>query len=375
MTHDLNDTLVFVKVVESGSFIAAANALRLPKTTVSRKVQELETRLGAQLLHRTTRRIGLTEAGHLYFEHCRRIVRDLDEAQSAVGQLQGGPRGWLRISVPYSVGVTWISPLLGEFQARYPEVRVEMNFSNDPREPIGEDVDVALRGGATPDANLDARRLAVFRTRVYASPVYLERYGEPMHPDELRHHRTLAISPCRRNNGYFWTLSNEAGSADYPIHPVMAADDSGPLRGALLGGDAIMLEAEVAVRAFAELGFIRPVLTDWRGPECELKALFQRGRAQSPKVRAFVDFLSECLDPESSYKQVLCPEIRYCRDSECDLDEGAVWYGMAVADAVRDTALRGAQLQSGTNVPAVLPPARDAVNGASPRRETYAATP
>ena len=93
MTHDLNDTLIFVKVVEQGSFIAAANSLGLPKTTVSRKVQELETRLGARLLHRTTRRIGLTEAGAVYHEHCQRIARELEEAESAVGQLQSGPRG------------------------------------------------------------------------------------------------------------------------------------------------------------------------------------------------------------------------------------------------------------------------------------------
>jgi len=101
MTRDLNDTLVFVKVAELGSFIAAAKALRLPKTTVSRKVQDLEARLGAQLLHRTTRKLGLTEAGNVYFEHCQRIARELDEAESAVGQLQSGPRGRLRVTAPY----------------------------------------------------------------------------------------------------------------------------------------------------------------------------------------------------------------------------------------------------------------------------------
>src|SRR5688572_12357298 len=108
MTRDLNDTLVFVKVVELGSFISAAKALRLPKTTVSRKVQDLETRLGAQLLHRTTRKLGLTEAGNVYFDHCQRIARELDEAESAVSQLQDGPRGWLRFTSPYSAGVIWI---------------------------------------------------------------------------------------------------------------------------------------------------------------------------------------------------------------------------------------------------------------------------
>ena len=109
MTHDLNETLIFVKVVEHGSFIGAARSLRLPKTTVSRKVQELEARLGAQLLHRTTRKLGLTEAGNVYYEHSQRIARELDEAESAVSQLQGGPRGWLRVTAPYSLGIERIA--------------------------------------------------------------------------------------------------------------------------------------------------------------------------------------------------------------------------------------------------------------------------
>src|SRR5690606_39543936 len=119
------------KVVELGSFIAAAKALRLPKATVSRKVQELASRLGEQLLHRTTPKLGLSEAGSVYYEHCQRIARELEEAESAVGQLQGGPRGWLRVSAPYSAGIMWIAPLLGQFHAQHPEVRVEMALSNE----------------------------------------------------------------------------------------------------------------------------------------------------------------------------------------------------------------------------------------------------
>src|SRR4029453_12743263 len=191
MSRDLNDTLVFVKVVEHGSFVSAARALRWPKPPVSRKVQDLETRLGAQLLHRTTRKLGLTEAGNVYFEHCQRIARELDEAESAVGQLQSGPRGGLRITPPYLLGTPWIAPFLGEFHARHPEVRIEMVLSNEPLDLIEKEIDVALRVGNLPDSNLVARRLAVLRTQVYASQGYLEQHGEPLHPDDLQHHRTL----------------------------------------------------------------------------------------------------------------------------------------------------------------------------------------
>ncbi|OGT60320.1 MAG: LysR family transcriptional regulator [Gammaproteobacteria bacterium RIFCSPHIGHO2_12_FULL_63_22] len=309
MTRDLNDTLIFVKVVEHGSFISAAKTLRLPKTTVSRKVQELETRLGAQLLHRTTRKLGLTEAGNVYFEHSQRIARELDEAESAVGQLQGGPRGWLRITAPYSVGITWIAPLLGEFHARHPEVRVEMLLSNESIDLISKEIDVALRVGNLPDSNLAARRLSVFRTQVYASPLYLERHGEPLHPDDLQHHRALAMQKQRRTGGsYVWNLSDGKRGSDYVIDPVLVANDPAALRGALLCGEGLMLTTDVTVKAFAELGHVRRVLAGWTGPELDFNAVFTRGSVPSPKVRAFVDFLVERLNFDADYMHVLCPD-------------------------------------------------------------------
>jgi len=308
MARDLNDTLIFVKVVEHGSFISAAKALRLPKTTVSRKVQDLETRLGAQLLHRTTRKLGLTEAGNVYYEHCQRIARELDEAESAVGQLQGGPRGWLRFTAPYSVGITWIAPLLGEFHARHPEVRVEMLLSNEPVDLIDREIDVALRGGNLPDSNLVARRLAVFRTQVYASPHYIERHGEPVHPDDLLHHRTLAMQKSLRNGQYFWPLNDGERTNDYRIDPVLVANDPGALTGALICGEGLLLSSDVNMKAHAELGHVTRVLAGWTGPEYEFNAVFPRGQTTSPKVRAFVDFLVERLNFDADYMQVLCPD-------------------------------------------------------------------
>ena len=264
MSRDLNDTLVFVKVVETGSFISAAKALRLPKTTVSRKVLDLETRLGAQLLHRTTRKLGLTEAGSVYFEHCQRIARELDEAESAVGQLQSGPRGWLRITAPYSFAISRITPLFGEFQARYPEVRVEMVLNNDVIDMIEKEIDVALRVGNLPDSNLAARRLAVLRTQVYASQRYLEEHGEPLHPDDLQHHSTLAMQKQRRNGfGFAWPLHDGTQSTDYRIDPVFVANDPAGLRGALLGGEGLMLGNDIMMKPYTANGYVRRVLPAW----------------------------------------------------------------------------------------------------------------
>ncbi|RRN57186.1 LysR family transcriptional regulator [Pseudoxanthomonas sp. SGNA-20] len=309
MAYDLNDTLVFVKVVEQGSFIAAARALGLPKTTVSRKVQDLEARLGAQLLHRTTRRLGLTEAGNVYFEHCQRIAQELEEAEGAVGQLQGGPRGWLRFTVPYSIGIAWISPLLGQFHAQYPEIRLDMHMSNDPVDLIGSEIDVALRIGPLPDSTLIARRLAGFRTQVFASPSYIERHGEPLHPDELQHHRILAVRKHYHSHPtrITWPLSDGNGVTDYPINPLMVANDPSALIGAVLCGEGLTLATDVAAKPYVESGALRRVLAGWTGPEVDFSAVFPRGRVMSPKVRAFVDFLVERLSSNADYMLVHCP--------------------------------------------------------------------
>jgi len=309
MARDLNDTLIFVKVVEHGSFIAAARALRLPKTSVSRKVQELEERLGAQLLHRTTRKLGLTEAGTIYFEHCQQIARQLDEAESAVGQLQGGPRGWLRMTAPYSIGITWIAPLLSEFYARHPELRVEMVLTQEPIDLIAKEVDVALRVGNLPDSNLGARRLAVFRTQVYASPDYIDRHGEPSHPSELLQHRTLAMRKWQTNGHYHWTLGAGDGYTDFRVDPILVANDPAPLIGALLGGEGLMLASDVTIKPYAELGNVKRVLAGWIGPEIDFNAVFPKGRVPSPKVRAFIDFLVERLNFNADYMNTLCPDM------------------------------------------------------------------
>src|SRR5690625_1248475 len=248
MSQDLNATLIFAKVVEQGSFVGAARTLRLPKTTVSRKVQELESRLGTPLLHRTTRRLGLTEAGNIYYEHSQNIARDLNEAESAVSQLQAGPRGWLRFTAPYSIGIDKIAPLLGEFHARYPEIQAEMLLSNEPMDLISGEIDVALRVGELPDSSLVARPLGVLRTQVFAATTYLDRHGEPEHPDDLQHHRVLAMTKHRQGNRFEWMLDDGSGLQVFPVNPILVVNDPAALKGALQCGEGLALGADVMVK-------------------------------------------------------------------------------------------------------------------------------
>lgn len=293
MVADLNDTLAFIKVIERGSFTAAARDLRLPKTTLSRRVRELEQRLGAQLLHRTTRRLSLTEAGTIYFQQCRHIPQALAGAEAAVGQLQGQPRGTLRITSSYSVMMSLIAPLLGEFRALYPDVHIDLMLTYQTPDLVKEQIDVSLLTVPypLPDSSMIARRLGLFPNRVYAGSAYLARHGEPAHPLELQRHPTLVTRFWQRGSGYAWPMSNGGAIEDYEISPVIEADDPEVLKVALLGGAGLMMGTDIIMRQHVAEGTARPVMQGWFGPGVELHAVFPGGLVQPPKLRAFIDFL------------------------------------------------------------------------------------
>ncbi|MEW6344080.1 MAG: LysR family transcriptional regulator [Paraburkholderia sp.] len=292
MTRDLNDTLVFVCVVQAGSFTAAANALQIPKTTVSRRVRQLEAHLGVALLHRTTRKLRLTEAGAAYFERCNGIARQLDDAENAVQQIRGTPGGWLRVTLPYSFGATWIAPLIAGFCSRYPKVRVDIVATHVPLDLIGENVDVALRLGALTDSSLVARRLGSFSTSVYASPAYIDRHGAPESPEDLHRHPALALHQARTDSGYAWPLRKAGRKAKrYGLDPVIVASDPVLLVDAARAGNGLLLAMDASMASEVAAGRLCRVLPEWIGPQQDLNALFPKERVPLPKLRAFLDYL------------------------------------------------------------------------------------
>ncbi|WP_085630500.1 MULTISPECIES: LysR family transcriptional regulator [unclassified Pseudomonas] len=292
MKRDLNDTLVFVQVVRLGSFTAAAHALQIPKTTVSRRVRELEQAIGAQLLRRTTRQLSLTEAGAVYYERCQSVADTLEQAEHAVQQLREGPRGWLRVTVPFSFGVSWFAPMLAGFRQRYPQVRLEILASHVPLDLVGEKIDLALRLGALPDSSLIARRLASFPTGLFAAPAYLEREGHPAGPEELMRHRTLTLHQARRDVGYVWPLRRAGGRLkDYRVDPQILANDPALLRDALLAGEGLTLAMEQSLDEDVRAGRLVRVLPEWIGPPQDLNAVTAREHVPSPKVTALIAYL------------------------------------------------------------------------------------
>ena len=188
---------MFVQVVDSGSFTAAAERLELSKSVVSKYVTRLEDRLGARLLNRTTRRLSLTEVGRVFYERSRRGLQEIDEAENEVSRLQGTPRGTLRINTPMSFGIMHIAPAISEFRRHYPELSVDMNLDDRLVDIVEEGFDLAVRISDLPDSSLVARRLAPCRHAVCAAPRYLEQHGVPRTPDELRNHQCYYLPSSR----------------------------------------------------------------------------------------------------------------------------------------------------------------------------------
>lgn len=295
MSRDINDTLIFVKVVEHGGFSAAARALDLPKTTVSRRIQELERRLGAALLKRTTRRLGLTEAGSVYIEFGRRMVRELDDAEAAVNQLHETPRGWLRVMLPYSLAVKGVTPILPEFFRRFPELKLDLVMGRDHLDLVSSDIDLVLHTGPLADSTMVVRRLCGYGSHVYASPSYVAQHGAPETPDDLRRHRALVLAAQRQAGRYLWPLKRAAAARDVQVDAVLAVNDPATLLGPLLAGVGVALMPDGYADITISAGGLVRLLPEWDGPAAELNAIFPPGRAVPPKVRVFVDFLIEQL--------------------------------------------------------------------------------
>lgn len=290
--ESLGDIAVFVQVVRSGSFTAAAEKLGMSKSAVSKYVTRLEDRLGARLLNRTTRRLSLTEGGRSFYARSHKALDEIEEAEAELSRLQDEPRGELRLSSPMSFGILHIAPLLPGFQARYPELNVDMVLDDRQTDLVDEGFDLAIRIGELPDSSLVARRLGPCRHVLCASPEYLARHGVPQSPEELSDHPALTYryqdSPAE------WHLLGSDG-VHYPvgINSRLQMNNSLALREAVLQDAGLTLTPTFIVGADIRAGRLRAVLSDYKALEVSIYAVYPQRKHLSPKVRAFIDFLSQ----------------------------------------------------------------------------------
>lgn len=292
-TIDLAALKAFVKVVQTASFTRAAAALNTQKAHLSRVVTQLEKELGARLLERTTRSLSLTEIGREFFERAVGILASVEDAQRAVQRAQGEPRGVLRLTCGVEFGMIAVSGWIGAYLKRYPQVRVDADFTGRLVDIVHEGFDLAIRVGPLADSTLTARRLGELRYGLFAAPAYLERRESPAQPSDLLRHDTLVFAAGAHHTA--WMLSSGERRERVTLQPRLKANNVFAVRDAAVAGLGVaqlpLIVAAPAVRAKR----LRPVLDGWSPPAVPVHAVYASARYLTPKVRAFIDLAAETM--------------------------------------------------------------------------------
>jgi DNA-binding transcriptional LysR family regulator len=297
-----DDLQAFVAVVEAGSFTAAAERLDIAKSAVSRRISGLEERLGVQLLHRTTRRLNLTDTGQSFYEHSARILADLDEAEAAVAQEHGELRGNLRVALPMSFGLRHMSEPIAEFSRLHPRVSFDFHLNDRRIDLVEEGIDVAIRIARLADSSMIARRLFEARTVVCASPDYLERRGTPQIPEDLLDHDCLAYSNLADPGR--WACTDAAGEKHVvDVHVAMTASSGDFLCAAAADGLGIAVQPTFIAGDAIGRGELLPILTGYDWPVTPAYAIYPPTRHLSYRVREFIDFLADRFADTPSWDQ------------------------------------------------------------------------
>ncbi|MES2412881.1 MAG: LysR substrate-binding domain-containing protein [Pseudomonadota bacterium] len=292
--QDLNDMFYFVEVAERGGFAAAGRALNLPKSRLSRRVAELEDRLGVRLLQRTTRKLSLTAAGEVYLRHCAAMRDEAMSAAEAVAQMQVEPRGTLRITCPVTLAQSTLGYLVPAYLAKYPHVKLDMRVTNRVVDLVEEGIDIALRVRPSVDdsGSLVVKQLGSSSALLLASPALLQRQGMPQKPDDLQMLDTVAMSAVDGRST--WDLAGPDGqSFQFQHQPRYIADDLQTLKLAVLAGTGISFLPEMLSQAELQAKLLVPVLPGWIIRSGMVHAVFPTRRGQVPAIRSFLDFMGE----------------------------------------------------------------------------------
>lgn len=280
---------VFTEVVAAGGFSAAARRMGLSRSAVSKHVAELETELGIQLLFRTTRRTAPTEAGRAYFERCKKILAEVEETEAAISDAGAVPGGQLRINAPMSFGILHLGPAVADFMRAYPELEVQIILDDRFVDPVAEGFDVTIRIADLEDTSLIARRIVAARMAICAAPDYLDAYGTPLTPQDLRFHDCLHYGNLA--TGTHWILTGPDGVHRVPIRARLCTNNGQVLRDAALAGLGICVLPTFIVGCELQEGRLVTILPGCGLGDSAVHALYAPSRYLSAKVRVFIDFL------------------------------------------------------------------------------------
>lgn len=290
----LDAIAAFIAVCDAGGFAAAARRLRLSPSVVTRQIAGLEQHLGARLLQRTTRSIGLTEAGQRFLDRARKIIADLDEAESAAQDVRAAPSGTLAIAAPLLFGRMHVAPMLARFMQKFPQVNAELQLSDRIVNLIDDGLDVGIRIGHLADSQLIVRRLGETRRVVVASPSYLRKRGRPKHPNELATHDTIAFMGLVPTAD--WRFADKGKELSVRVAPRLVTNSGDAAVGYAIDGGGVALALSYQVRDAISRGELADVLAPFSLPPLPIQAVYPSSRLLSNKVRAFVDMLDKSVD-------------------------------------------------------------------------------
>lgn len=283
---NLNDILAFIHVVNAGSFTLAAQSLNTSKSVISKYVNRLENRLGVKLLNRTTRSLKLTEAGQLFFELAYDGIDSISKAEEEVTQFQKIPKGRLKINAPFSFGTLHIAPVIGKFIANFPEIKVDMRFSDLKIDTIDKGFDITIRVASKLEGNYTARKLAPCRHVLVCSPDYIQRNGLPEAPDAIHQHNLITF----HHQSKLWKFSGDKNYQE-AINGDIQMDNSLAIREAVLAGAGIARMPTFVVGEDILNGSLIQILPEYKLLELSAYIIFPSKINISPKVRSFVDFI------------------------------------------------------------------------------------
>lgn len=283
----------FASVVDAGSFVRAAESLDMSKAAVSRYVADLEERLGVRLLHRTTRKLSLTEEGRAFHVRCKVLLGELEEAESEITASSAQASGLVKINVPVTFGILHLAPLWSDFMAANPRVTLDVTLSDRVVDLVEEGYDLAVRIGSLPNSSLISRKLASTRMVLCASPAYLKKHGRPKHPAGIAEHTVLAYSLLAM--GDHWELDGPEGRVKVLVHPVMRTNSGDTCRAAALKGQGIILQPSFLVEEGLRSGALVEFMPQYRSAEFGIYAVYPSRQYVSAKVRLLIEFLAKAL--------------------------------------------------------------------------------
>lgn len=286
---NISGMLAFVRAAECQSFTAAGERLGISASAVGKSVARLESRLSVRLFNRSTRRISLTDEGQLFFERCRQIVSQIEEAEHELSRLSSLPRGKLRVSLP-AIGYRMLLPHLSEFMQRYPQIELELDFSDRMVDIIAEGMDVAMRSGELSDSEMMSRQLGPFRFVIVGSPAYFLHHPPPQTPDDLQQHLCLRYRFPKNGQFQSWDFNN--GYAG-PIHTALSFNNLEGLLQASLRGIGLTYAPQFIVKEYLASGELISVLEDYLDDAGKFSVVWPSSRHLLPKIRVFIDFLTE----------------------------------------------------------------------------------